>query len=182
MFDDEMLVGDRTTESIFHFFRNHVTSQAGKNRCEAVWEVISERHEPSKVIPRVIALARAALYTCFVFETERRRHSTRPRIQITVVSLEKLTGNAAVRDLYMRVDDGKLLYVEGYEDGSTPTSWNCANTPMHASRPSTREVSLALNRYRLVKSTYSPSVVHKIFSPPIQVLLSPVAFAIKRAK
>ncbi len=36
--NDEMLVGDRTTESIFHFFRNHVTSQAGKNRCEALIE------------------------------------------------------------------------------------------------------------------------------------------------
>jgi len=87
--------------------------------CEAVWEVVSERHEPPKVIPRVIALARAALYSCFVFEPERRRHSARPRIQITVVSLENLTGNTAVRDLYLRVDaDGELLYVEGYEDGS----------------------------------------------------------------
>ncbi len=38
MFDDEMLVGDRTTESIFHFFRNHVTSQVGKNRCAALIE------------------------------------------------------------------------------------------------------------------------------------------------
>ena len=38
---------------------------------------------------------------------------------ITVVSLEKLTAKADVRHLYLRVDsDGKVLYVEGYEDGT----------------------------------------------------------------
>ena len=38
---------------------------------------------------------------------------------ITVASLAKLTGNADVHQLYVRVGtDGKVLYVEGYEDGT----------------------------------------------------------------
>ena len=42
-----------------------------------------------------------------------------PRMPITVASLAKLTGNADVHQLYVRVGtDGKVLYVEGYEDGT----------------------------------------------------------------
>ena len=87
--------------------------------CEKAWAVLCERHEPKKVLPKLVDAARAAMSSCFVLQPERRRHAARPRMPITVASLAKLSGNADVHQLYVRVGtDGKVLYVEGYEDGT----------------------------------------------------------------
>ena len=81
--------------------------------------MLCERHEPNKVLPKLVDAARAAMSSCFVLQPERRRHAARPRMPITVASLAKLSGNADVHQLYVRVGtDGKVLYVEGYEDGT----------------------------------------------------------------
>lgn len=86
---------------------------------KSAWAVLWQRHEPTKVIPQIVAVARAALSPCFVLKPEPRRHAARPRMPIAVVSLEKLTANAELRHLYLRVTaDGTVLYVEGYEDGT----------------------------------------------------------------
>jgi hypothetical protein len=86
---------------------------------KSAWAVLWQQHEPTKVIPQIVAVARAALSPCFVLKPEPRRHAARPRMPIAVVSLEKLTANAELRHLYLRVTaDGTVLYVEGYEDGT----------------------------------------------------------------
>jgi hypothetical protein len=66
----------------------------------------------------VQSLLRATLPSCFQIQAEKRRHAMRPRMPISVVSLGKLSGNEEFKPYYARVGvDGKLLYVEGYEDG-----------------------------------------------------------------
>jgi hypothetical protein len=85
---------------------------------QCAWSVLWERHEPKKIIPQVQSLLRATLPSCFQIQAEKRRHAMRPRMPISVVSLGKLSGNEEFKPYYARVGvDGKLLYVEGYEDG-----------------------------------------------------------------
>ena len=84
---------------------------------QCAWSVLWERHEPKKIIPQVQSQLRAALSSCFQIQAEKRRHASRPRMPISVVSLGKLSGNDEFNPYYARVGaDGKLLYVEGYED------------------------------------------------------------------
>ncbi|MFT5376835.1 MAG: hypothetical protein ACI906_003673 [Candidatus Latescibacterota bacterium] len=85
---------------------------------QCAWSVLWERHESKKIIPQVQSLLRATLSSCFQIQAEKRRHAMRPRMPISVVSLGKLSGNEEFNPYYARVGvDGKLLYVEGYEDG-----------------------------------------------------------------
>ncbi len=84
---------------------------------QCAWSVLWQRHEPKKIIPQVQDILRAALSSCFQIQAEKRRHAMRPRMPISVVSLGKLSGNSEFNSYYVRVGvDGKLLYVEGYED------------------------------------------------------------------
>ncbi len=96
-----------------------IFQRACNHLSESAWAVLWERHEPTKVIPQIVAVAHAALSPCFVLKPEHRRHATRPRMPITVVSLEKLTANAELRHPSERVTaNGTVLYIEGYEDGT----------------------------------------------------------------
>ena len=75
-------------------------------------------HGPEKIIPEIVASMRELMVSCFRFQPERRRHQDNPRLGLTVVSLDKVAGNANLKDLYVRVhEDGQLLYVEDFEDG-----------------------------------------------------------------
>lgn len=95
-----------------------VFQRASNYICQRVWSVLWARHEPKKIIPQVQSILRAALSSCFQIQAEKRRHAMRPRMPISVVSLGKLSGNTEFNSYYVRVGtDGKLLYVEGYEDG-----------------------------------------------------------------
>jgi hypothetical protein len=95
-----------------------VFQRASNYICQRVWSVLWARHEPKKIIPKVQSILRAALSSCFQIQAEKRRHAMRPRMPISVVSLGKLSGNTEFNSYYVRVGtDGKLLYVEGYEDG-----------------------------------------------------------------
>ncbi len=86
--------------------------------CQRVWSVLRERHQPRQVIKKLQTSLRAVLFSCFTIQPEKRRHAARPRLSISVVSVGALSGHSALSAYYVRVGtDGKLLYVEGYEDG-----------------------------------------------------------------
>ena len=60
-----------------------------------------------------------AVETCFVFQPEKRRHQENPGLALGVVSLDKVTGNTNLKELYVRVgDDGHVRYVDVFRDGS----------------------------------------------------------------
>ena len=95
-----------------------VFDSAAKYVCDQAWAVMEAVHGPEKVIPEIVASMRELMVSCFRFQPERRRHQDNPRLGLTVVSLDKVAGNANLKDLYVRVhEDGQLLYVEDFEDG-----------------------------------------------------------------
>jgi hypothetical protein len=95
-----------------------VFDSAAKYVCDQAWAVMEAVHGPEKIIPEIVASMRELMVSCFRFEPERRRHQDNPRLGLTVVSLDKVAGNANLKDLYVRVhEDGQLLYVEDFEDG-----------------------------------------------------------------
>ena len=95
-----------------------VFDSAAKYVCDQAWAVMEAVHGPEKIIPEIVASMRELMVSCFRFQPERRRHQDNPRLGLTVVSLDKVAGNANLKDLYVRVhEDGQLLYVEDFEDG-----------------------------------------------------------------
>ena len=76
-------------------------------------------HQPEKVVPQILDMLREVLMACFRFKPEKRRHQDNARLALSVVSLDKVSGNANLKDLYVRVsDDGQMHYVDDYEDGT----------------------------------------------------------------
>ncbi|MFP6643570.1 MAG: hypothetical protein VCF24_08420 [Candidatus Latescibacterota bacterium] len=95
-----------------------VFDSAAKYVCDQAWAVMEAVHGPEKIISEIVASMRELMVSCFRFQPERRRHQDNPRLGLTVVSLDKVAGNANLKDLYVRVhEDGQLLYVEDFEDG-----------------------------------------------------------------
>ena len=87
--------------------------------CTEVWMVTESIHKPEKAIPEIIDILRQVMVTTMTFQPERKRHQEQPSMAFSVVSLDKLSGNANLKELYIRVrDDGQIYYVENFEDGS----------------------------------------------------------------
>ena len=87
--------------------------------CTEVWMVTESIHKPEKAIPEIIDILRQVMVTTMTFQPERKRHQEKPSMAFSVVSLDKLSGNANLKELYIRVrDDGQIYYVENFEDGS----------------------------------------------------------------
>ena len=87
--------------------------------CAEAWSVMGPAHNPQNVIPEVIAILRELVAGSLSFEPERRRHQERAGIALAVVSLDKVSGNANLKDLYVRVsEEGQIHYVENFEDGT----------------------------------------------------------------
>jgi hypothetical protein len=64
-------------------------------------------------------MLREVLLACLRFKPEKRRHQDDARFALSVVSLDKVSGNANLKDLYVRVSaDGQMHYVDDYEDGT----------------------------------------------------------------
>ena len=80
---------------------------------------MKEVHGPEKVVSEIVASMRELMMSCSRFESERRRHQDNPRLALPVISLDKVAGNANLKDLYVRVrEDGQLHYVDDFEDGT----------------------------------------------------------------
>ena len=84
-----------------------------------VWSALQPIHQPEKVTQRVDDLIRAQLAGCARLPVRKERHENNPRVALSVVSLDKLSGSRELGHLFVRLSvDGKLLFVEDFEDGS----------------------------------------------------------------
>jgi hypothetical protein len=83
------------------------------------WMILDPMNQPEAVLDRIQRMLREVLVGTVVVASDPRRHQEMPRIPLPVASLDKITGNSALRDLYVRVGgDGKIAYVPGYENGA----------------------------------------------------------------
>ena len=87
--------------------------------CNQAWAVMEDVHQPNAVIPALIGILRELMVSRFQFQPERRRHQENARVRLSVISLDKVSGNGNLRGFYVRVrEDGQLHYVEDFEDGT----------------------------------------------------------------
>ena len=76
-------------------------------------------HRPQETVERLDVDLRRALRTQARITPRRERHQKNPKVALPVTSLEKLSGNPELAHLFVRLTvDGRLLFVEDYEDGS----------------------------------------------------------------
>ena len=81
--------------------------------------ILQPIHEPEATFRRVDAGLKKVLAAVAVLEPRKERHHRNPRVALSVVSLEKVTGNNALASLFVRLGvDGRLLYLEDFEDGT----------------------------------------------------------------
>ena len=84
-----------------------------------VWNALQPIHQPEQVTQRVDDLIRAQLAGCARLPVRKERHENNPRVALSVVSLDNLSGRPTLSHLFVRLSvDGKLLFVEDFEDGS----------------------------------------------------------------
>ena len=87
--------------------------------CTKAWEVMQSAHEPETVLADLKTMIREIVAGSLTYEPERRRHMERAGLALTVVSLDKISGNANLKDLYVRVtDQGEINFVDEFEDGT----------------------------------------------------------------
>ncbi|MBT3346039.1 MAG: hypothetical protein HN404_23790, partial [Gemmatimonadetes bacterium] len=107
----DALAADTALGEIVDTLRVHVL--------QAAWKVLLSQHRPLATAGKLDLNLRRLLRAQARITTRRERHQKNPRIALPVASLERLSGNAALKDLFVRLTtDGKLLFLEDYEDGS----------------------------------------------------------------
>ncbi len=85
----------------------------------AVWPFAHPVHESTDVIRQLEQLIRRDLSAFARFEPRRERHHRNPRVALSVIGLDMLTGNPELANLFVRVNvESKLLVIEDFEDGS----------------------------------------------------------------
>jgi hypothetical protein len=96
-----------------------IYDDTAKHVCVQAWAVLAEVHQPEKIVHQILDMLREVLLACLRFKPEKRRHQDDARFALSVVSLDKVSGNANLKDLYVRVSaDGQMDYVDDYEDGT----------------------------------------------------------------
>ena len=84
-----------------------------------IWPFAQPIHATTDVIIQLEQLIRRELSSFARFEPRRERHHRNPRVALSVIGLDMLTGNPALAHLFARVDvQNKLLVIEDFEDGS----------------------------------------------------------------
>ena len=87
--------------------------------CTESWSYMSEVHNPEQAMEDIRAIVRELMVGSATFQPEKRRHQEKPAMALSVVSLDKVSGNANLKDLYVRLrEDGEINFVADYEDGS----------------------------------------------------------------
>ena len=85
----------------------------------SVWKVLCDEHRPQETTEKLDLDLRRRLRAFARITPRRERHQRNPRVSLPVASLERLSGNPALSHLFVRLStDGKLLFIEDYEDGS----------------------------------------------------------------
>jgi hypothetical protein len=76
-------------------------------------------HRPDKVLTKLRGLLREELLSIVAFKPETKRHVENAEIPLLVVGLDKVCGNTAFVNYFVRVrEDGNLIYIQGFEDGT----------------------------------------------------------------
>jgi hypothetical protein len=87
--------------------------------CTESWSYMTPVHEPEKAMDDIRAIVRELMVGATTFQPEKKRHQDKPAMAFSVVSLDKVSGNANLKDLFVRLkEDGEINFVEDYEDGS----------------------------------------------------------------
>ena len=85
----------------------------------AAWAVLRSPHRPEETATQLDVDLRRVLRAYARITPRRERHQRNPRVALPVASLERLTGKAEMAQFFVRLStDGKLLFLEDYEDGS----------------------------------------------------------------
>ena len=71
--------------------------------CTRAWAMLSPEREPEKVIGQIKNIIRELIPANFILQPEKKRHSERARIALSVISLDKVSGN--------------VLYPKNWTDG-----------------------------------------------------------------
>ena len=87
--------------------------------CTGARGMLSPGREPEKIIGKIKQLVRELIPAHLILQPVKKRHSERPRILLSVVSLDKVSGNTLLRDLFVRVDvGGRIFFLERFRDGT----------------------------------------------------------------
>lgn len=87
--------------------------------CTVSWSYMTSVHQPEKAMDDIRALVRELMVGAATFQAEKKRHQEKPAVAFAVVSLDKVSGNGNLKDLYVRLkEDGEINFVDDYEDGS----------------------------------------------------------------
>ena len=109
-FPDE-LAADTALGEIVDATRTHVV--------RAAWKALLVEHHPRKTVDKLDSDLRRRLRGHARITPRRERHQRNPRVALPVASLERLSGNPELSHYFVRLStDGKLLFLEDYEDGS----------------------------------------------------------------
>ena len=111
--------GDLPAEYLKESDLGEVYDETCRHVCTEAWARMGPLHQPDEVIGEVREMVRQLLVGGMTFQPERKRHQERASIALAVVSLDKVSGNAGLKELYVRVnDEGQIHYVADYEDGT----------------------------------------------------------------
>ena len=96
------------------------------------WQVLSPLHQPEEALKTLHRTLPQILAPALTMVPERKRHIDNSQLPILVTGLDKVSGNANLKNLFVRLhEDGRLLYIEDYKDGSYMDIFNLQEyTPM----------------------------------------------------
>lgn len=105
------LLADTALGEVVDGLRRHVL--------RAVGPALTESHDPPATLRALDGRLRQRLRRHARITVRRERHARNPRVALPVASLERLSGNPELADLFVRLSpDGKLHFVADFEDGS----------------------------------------------------------------
>jgi len=87
--------------------------------CSVSWSYMTAVHQPEKAMDDIRGIVRELMVAAVNFQPEKRRHQEQPGVAFSVVSLDKVSGNGNLKELYVRLkESGEINFVEDYEDGT----------------------------------------------------------------
>lgn len=105
------LLADTALGEVVDGLRRHVLRATGP--------ALTESHDPPATLRALDGRLRQRLRRHARITVRRERHARNPRVALPVASLERLSGNPELADLFVRLSpDGNLHFVADFEDGS----------------------------------------------------------------
>jgi hypothetical protein len=83
------------------------------------WAAMRPVHRPDRTLAKLRGVLREELMSIIAFKPETKRHVENAEVPLLVVGLDKVTGNTAFVNYFVRVrEDGNIVYVQGFENGT----------------------------------------------------------------